>query len=449
MTAPETTVHPLPPLLRLPDELLAKVALLVVADDRKSVTKLTAICRCLRVVYIGTPELWTYIDSRWPSQVYQLFSHRAGSRPLVLVVGSFAINEMLAQCLHQASEVRLEIASASNQGSQARLQPNAMDCLRDQDLNGLRSLTIDFPHSTALVPAILTHFITPTSCANLAVLKLLGTHVSGLPHLPALRHLVVMSTSMSFGHFHGFLASTPSIERINMKWVMFSFETTPNPEDMPRVHLPALQDLSIVESYQGAALLLGVLSTPQSTLHIRITGSKKDSLTRSYRNTIMECLARFRLARGGDACTTPTVKVTRSGKNHFRAIWTEVIFDGPSLFYSRPVNSAEPEDAFWADVTTVYLEYTLKRPGLDLVAPDVDIDLRMLRRADALVVVGAGFDPEADEVAMRSLENWLVSRHADGTPFHSVKFCQCGGAARVLLERLKAGGVAGAVVWVP
>jgi hypothetical protein len=449
MAAPETPVHALPPLLLLPDELLVKVALLVVADDRKSATKLTAICRCLRVVYIGTPELWTYVDGSWPSQVYQLFSHRAGSRSLVLVLRSFSIDEILMQCLHQASELRLEITAKSNQGSPVRLLRNDMHRLRDQDMNRLRSLEVDFPISGAHVPAISTHFITPTSCANLVVFKLLGARVSGLPHLPALRHLVLMGTSMSFGHFHGFLSSTPSVERINMKWVIFSFETTPKPEDMPRVHLPALQDLSIVDPYQGAALLVGVLSAPQSSLHILITDSKKDSLTRSYRNTIMEGLARFRLARGGDACTTPTMKVNRSAKSQFRAIWTTAIFDGPSPFYSRPVNSAEPEDAFWADVTTVCLEHTSEYPGLDLVAPDADIDLRVLRRADTLVIIGAGFDPDIDAAEMRSLEDWLVSRHDDGTSFHLVKFRQCGGAARMLFERLEASGVAGAVVWVP
>jgi hypothetical protein len=449
MTAPETTVHALPPLLRLPDELLAKLALLVIADDRRSVMKITAVCRYLRVVYIDTSELWTDIDSSWPSELRQLFLRRAGSQPLALQLGSFSIDETIMQCLSQASEIRIKTVAEGNQRLHAKSQSNIMDFLKSYDMNELRSLTFNIHPGLGQKWALPTNFLKLTSCANLAVLKLLGTHVPGLPHLPALRHLVLMGTSISFSHFQDFLSSTSSIERLHMKWVMFSFETTPEPGNVPRIHLPALQNISIVETYERAALLVGMLSAPQNSLHILITDSMKDSATRPYRNIIAEGLARFQLARGGDACTLPTLMVTRTVKDQFRAIWTTAIFGGPSLFYSRPVACAEPDDPVWADVTTVHLVYTLGYPGHDLVARDTDIDLRVLRRADALVVIGAGLDPEADEVGMRSLEDWLVSRYDDGRPFHSVEFCQCGDAARMLFERLEAGGVAGAVVWVP
>jgi hypothetical protein len=451
MSALKTAFHTLPPLLRIPDELLVKVALLVVADNRRCTIKLTAICHRLRVVYIGAPELWNHVDGSWPSRIRQLFLDRAGSYSLALILSGYTIGDKtMLQCFIQASELRLQITANRGPRPQANGGQSIMECLEDHDLTKLRSLSVQI-NIEAPTP-LLANFLKPASCANLTVFELLGSRVSSLPHLPALHRLVLARISVSFSEFHRFLSSTPSIERLDVSWLVFSPKTTPEPGDVPQIHLPALQHLSI-KNVRETALVVSMLSSPQSSIHISIPEFGRDCATRSNHNTIMKDLARFWTARRGDACRLPTARMDRRVKDRARLIGTHIVFSDSSLFYSRPVISGEPDDPVWSEVTTVCLDYTvhtLEHQGRDLVAQDQDIDLRLLRRVDAVVIVGADFDPEeADEAPMRSLEDWLVSRHDDGRPFHSVEFRHCGGAARMLFERLEAGGVAHTMVWEP
>jgi hypothetical protein len=451
------------PLLLLPDELLIKIATLVIRDTdghsgSLSELQITSVCRHLRALCICTPELWTGINLDWPPDIVQLFLRRADSQPLELLLTNPPILETTLQCLAQAKQLRFELHATERESTEgiSLFPPPVVKRLKKTNLPILRVLIIrgGYDHNWRILP----NFLTTASCANLVTFTAQETHISSFPHFPALRTLELHSCSIRLSNLHAFLSQTPTLERLELHETMTTATVSETVEHIvPPVSLPALRDLTIEDGFREAAMFVDMLSMPLSTLRIFIEDYVRGSPDMPYHTLIMKQLEKFWERRVGDTRRFPRGILMRSveAKNH--EIVTEIIFghaiSTSPMVYQRPLVSPDPENPVLDGISEVHLEYAQHhtRHRVDLVAPSMeDLDLRMLQHVDTLIVVGTTvFDPHAEEEASRSLEDWIISQcHRKEGPFRTVEFRKCGSAMRALFERLKQDTISTLITWV-
>jgi hypothetical protein len=446
-------------LLRLPDELLVEIPLYIVTDmDRRHTMRLALICRYLRQLFIGIPQLWTIIDASWKPSVIALFLHRAQSQALsISFIEKGRGQKEYMTSIAQAGTLSIEMEyTLLYRKDDMLLQWDIADTLRRTDMPMLRSLKLvkSSPVRTQDAWRIEPHFITAASCTHLTTFKVHQGDVDGLPNLPQLQCLELVDCVVALPHLLSSLAHTLRLERVELRGVRIpednagTLHVPPGP-----VNLPVLLHLSITANFCLTAAIVSALPIPQRTFIVMVEDDVSDNpLSTPYASAIMGQLTAFWDLKHCHESERelPIPELTRRTDAKSWDAETHLSFgaatrDG-SLFCRYPVTAVAA--GVLDRVERLCVEYSKDRPGCDpLDTPMPHINLRELLKAKFLVVTGAEFDPYADEEAAKSLKDWIVSRHKQRIPFHSIKFRSCGGTARALFEHIKTKRMAKSVTW--
>jgi hypothetical protein len=444
------------PLVRLPDELLLRIAKYAVPGDleyeyqggQKRLYLQTWICQRLRRVFVSAPELWRTIDvSRWSSRAIQECQERAAACLLHIRatdVSSLDDIETLATCLRKAETFYFSI-----------MNDDFADIIRDHDFRTdiqapmLRVLTLSYAHPTRALHAVLV-------CPNLVTLNIQDIELPDeLPdRVPALRFLRLRRTWYTAKQIHQFLRHTQQLERVHLEHVL---DDTPldNTDTLKQtLCLPRLTDLTIHEFEDCAVVLVEMFPNPSTSFKVHIqpegpsvpydwtsSGPTADILSR------MENIWKKR----ADSRNTPVNGLLTYDAGYGDPVTVRLQAD--STTYVETGGQVTGADPYLAMVKTLHILTPSLHFDQSLARMLADVNLHHLPALEC-VVIEESWDAHSlilhgddSGQGVRALEAWIANRYQEGRPLQTIQFIRGSDTGRPFFNRLVASQVAHSVTW--
>jgi hypothetical protein len=448
------------PLERVPDDVLLCVAAHAVQDDlpylshARTVLALASVSRRFRALVLGTPTLWTHIDSRWPADVQHTFAARAaaaalrlhfessaaaiavhmlhGARPPGAAAAADGVGDgLLAETAHTLRWLTRAVSVTGRFYVQAQWAlffatlNRGAPCLRDlrieQDLRG-RHAVFAWAEAT----------LDPRACPRLSALTLDLRVIEGMPHMPALRRLGLLNVECGLALVQQACARVPGVEDLTVRqgysWMHNPVRGPVRYAALARLELPRLQRLAVAGQSRWLPHVLAFLPHPAAHLNVCTDWVAEDdawsSTTAAERATIAHVHGFWAHASGTDgAWPAGTVRVDGLG--------VHVIFgaarpgSAPSFLYEA-VCQGIGADPLLAHVRVLELEANIHSG--ESIASLLDpqrITLENLSAAQTLILRRADFTAANEYDQVSAVWKWVEGRHRSGNPLSAIRFEEC------------------------
>jgi hypothetical protein len=348
----------LTPLCRLPDELLIYILILVQTrygyndydlPDRSLSARwrrVMRVCSRFRVLALHSPELWSFVDCRWPEKWRRLCIERAMDYPLHLIseiredAQAVATSHLLGQC----GIAFIHFKDRETRENFEKMARRILD-IQAPMLRAFVVYTHEHNHLT-LSPRFLAG-----QCLALSSLSLTSVHVEDVPPLPTLQRL-------SLSHFK--LSSRTdllrrlfsSMPRLTVLQMNSPISGTPQPQNTTPCYPLHLIHLEHVEmTYATVALLWSVLQMlvpPTRVLRVHMCSNGPEPETVVFRNKILSYVRQFwHRATGAESLPDALLETAHSKSGPQAGIDIEIHGHGRILKEVRvqmpyyPTNNAE------------------------------------------------------------------------------------------------------------
>jgi hypothetical protein len=449
------------PLLCLPDELLVRIATTIKEEiedgdeDPVVLFDITAVCRRLRVLFLATPELWTFFDIAWGyTNVANIFLPRTPSRSLHLKLDTYPESLELLPWFSHVQRLKITLFSHQDQDGTWPIVRKLKYYLGPR----LRTLELEKKTKSDMNWHLRSTLLDSSSCRALTSLRLSSLDgVVSLPILPALRCLEIRECNLSLSVLRECMLQSPLIERLKLRRTMKA--KPPSHALQQQVPLPALRYMSIEDNHDTLPDLLQLLPNPAHTFHVAIANPYWPGrvLAMAAEHAVVNALITSRLGTFSDSITgeiqggalgAGVQTLTRLFLASDGAqIASDVAFgfsEGPSAFHGCICDDSDQNYATLTSIKTVHIVYskTQHHSHLNPVKPGPDhLDLGCMCGVEVLVIEHAQFDGVSHSSA-RALESCVLSQQ-----FMTVEFRQCAPSVKSLYERLEAGEAADKIFW--
>jgi hypothetical protein len=465
---------PCSPIEGLPDDVLRCVATFAIQDFFphpwyvKALVALTAVSVRFRALVLGTPTLWTHIDSRWPADVQDAFAARAASAPLRLHFDSSAAaiarhrrhreqrrvldesaqgqDPLLAGTTHALRWLARAVRVAGRLYSQA--QWSSFFAALNRGAPCLRELQVLRDRRAGPQAALVCYTLAPQSYPLLTDLTLDCVPAEDMPSMPSLRRLSLLNVLYSLALVQQACVRAPGVEHLTVRQGQDRMHQPVEPigqhEPLARVPLPHLQRLEVAGWSGWLPDVLAFLPDPATCLRVTTWGFWNNTWSSAAptERAIIARLTAFWAGVTGTDGAWPAGTIITSDMNTQVLFGAEQAGAAPSFLYCALCRRVDAVDPLLAHVGV--LEIHVGRSAASALNVS-RIDLRRLSAVQTLVVREADFSAGNDyEDAHRALWAWVEARHRDGTPLREVRFERCFDGDGVV-RRLVDGGLATSV----
>jgi hypothetical protein len=448
------------PLLRLPNELLTGVVkfMLPKRGDQNRYLRdyytATWVCRRLRLLFIGTPHLWTTIDigawnplpnggffwglpprNIWTPLIARQFTERAAACQLNVAMTGTRLTqeafELMCQVLPRAKTFELIDSEPQTERHFGEIGAQIIaPLLREMSLN-------HSPRFDGLCNML--------SCPNLTSLNLYSIlEGNKLPYVPALQILNMTHAYYPIANIHSFLRQTPEIREVSFENVVdgdFELSTA-----LPELKLPHLSKVEIQESVEGAATLLHILPDPRDRISV---GLKTDELenplvpwssTSGLNGLIMSRLMRIWGSRNDAADVLPIGIISYEGGSPSLGI---TFGEENAVYRSYNCFACTQSDPMLERAIILNLESVGALADGGQSMQDL-LDFKRLWNVDWLEIKST---TDLDSEDVQIVELWIHNRAHSSRPLRGVDLVDCGEEGKPLFDRLYTNDVAGYVAW--
>jgi hypothetical protein len=446
----KTKRNALAPLGRLPDELLLRMARQAISQQAargspREVLYLMWICRRLRTLFVGCPQLWTQVDVSECHQVgFRTLLDRASSCPLDIFYCGHITKERcqaLLECLPRAASLHLHEANETFETSQLGTQ--LLD--RRRQCSMLQTLKIT---NVIAFPSL-----EQATLPNLVMLEIEDViRMDILPHFPTLRTLKLKQAFCPLQVLHSFFSHAPLLESTALNYVMVDNDDDDkdfiHSSKSSQVRLPYLSHVEIEETPECILMLLRIL--PDLTMSFILRSSLSDSQEADWNSSPngllhqhMEKLWR-KLPGATNSLPDSSIRFDGRGIHHKKLL---VCFDGRGFSYRlHSWNPLPNEDSLLKNTRTLELD-SIGCEDYDTEAMQDFIKLDWLPNVERVIISRLRSTSGFNTNDILSAERWISARSDEGRPLHGIVFRDCDVESRPLFDRLAAKQVASSIVW--
>jgi hypothetical protein len=449
------------PLVRLPDELLLRIAKHAIPDvnetkyqaGQKRLYSQTWICQRLRRIFVSAPELWRTINvSRWSSRAVQECQERAAACLLdIRAKGECELSpdeiDNLIACLRKAETFHFSIMDPDFAD-----QFTTRNKLVDIQAPLLLYLTISHVHPARMLFAAL-------NCPNLVSLDIeVIQHADDLPaYMPALQSLRLRHTWYTAKQIYCFLLHTQQLERVYLEHAMNNTSLDYADISGQALQLPRLANLTIHEGEACAAVLVKMFPDPSTSFKVHVEeeyGSGLYDWTSSTgQSPTAGILSRMKAIWKKQSHSRKAPVNGRLTYNAGDGDPVTVRLQAGSITYIETGGQITEADPFLATVKTLHILTPSKHFDQSLACLLADVNLQHLPALKCVVIEESwntsplclnGVDSGQ---GVRALEAWISNRHQEGRPLQTIRFIRWSDTGRPFFDRLVASQVAHSVTW--
>jgi hypothetical protein len=444
------------PLVRLPDELLLRIAKHAIPDvleyehqaGQEFLYAQTWICQRLRRIFVSAPELWRTIDiSRWTPRAVQECQERAAACLLDIrasEVSSPDEFQTLVACLRKAETFYYSIMHEDFTNL-----ITLYNFLGDIQAPMLRTLTLSYAHPTHALHKFLV-------CPNLVTLNIQDIELPDeLPNrVPTLRFLRLRRTWYTAKQIHRFLCHTQQLERAHLEHVLDDTSLDDTDIFKKTLCLPRLTDLTIHEPEDCAVALVEMLPNPSASFKVHVQpegGGERYNWTSSGPTAGILSRMKDIWKKRTDSGNTPVDGLLTYDASYGDPVTVRLQAD--STTYVETGGQVTEADPILAMVQTLHILTPSKHFDQSLARMLNDVNLHHLPALEQVVIEESwdtgpiSLHDDDGGQGVRALEAWILHRHQEGRPLQTIQFIRWSDTGRPFFDRLVASQVGHSVTW--